>query len=197
MPLPPIKITLARKDVHFKRILELQRANLREALDTETAAAEGFVTATHDLPLLKRMAAAAAPVIALDERKLAGYCLAMTRDFAAEVPVLTDLFARQDAIVHRGERLGDSDYLVMGQICVAPLYRGTGAKIADRMYKYLRACYHLRFPYCVTAVDAANTRSLRVHERVGFTELQRWRAPDGHHWVIVIWNWRDGMEGFD
>ena len=190
----PIKLTLARKDYQLKQILQLQKANLIESVDADTASTQGFVTATHDLPLLKRMGASAAPVIAIRERTVLGYCLAMTRDFAADVPVLTALFERQDATEHRGELLGDSDYLVMGQICVAEEARGK--KVADRMYKYLRACYHLRFPYCVTAIDARNTRSLRVHERVGFEVLDRFQAPDGRNWVIVIWNWRDGMEGF-
>ena len=190
----PLKLTLARKDYQLKQILQLQRANLIESVDADTASSQGFVTATHDLPLLQRMSASAAPVIGIRGRTVLGYCLAMTRDFATEVPVLTTLFERQDAITHRGELLGDAGYLVMGQICVAEEARGQ--KLPDRMYKYLRACYHLRFPYCVTAVDARNTRSLHVHERVGFDVLDRFTTPDGRDWVLVIWNWRDGMEGF-
>lgn len=191
----PLKLTLARKDYQFKQILELQRANLYDTVGAETAGDQGFVTATHDLPLLKRMAATAAPVIAIQDRRVLGYCLAMTRDFAAEVPVLVSLFARQDELTYRGARLGDSEYLVTGQICVAEEARGK--RLADRMYKYLRACYHLRFPYCVTGIDARNTRSLRVHERVGFDELDRFDSPDGRRWVVVAWDWRRGMEGFD
>ncbi len=191
----PIKITLARKDAQLKQILELQRANLIESVDAGTAVSQGFVTATHELPLLKAMNTAAASVIALRDRKVVGYCLAMTREFGHVVPVLAPLFERQDAIEHRGMLLGESDYLVMGQICVAEEARAQ--KLPDRMYKYLRACYHLRFPYCVTAIDARNTRSRRVHERIGFEELNRFTSPDGRNWILVIWNWRDGMEGFE
>lgn len=183
------KVTLARKPAHLKQILKLQAANVLEAIDDDTARSQGFVTATHDLELLQRMTASAASVIALQERQLVGYCLAMTREFGDSVPVLTPLFERQDAIEYRGELLGDSGYLVMGQICVAQGARGQ--KLADRMYKYLRGCYHLRFPYCITAVDARNTRSLRIHQRVGFEEIDRFQASDGRNWVLVIWNWRD------
>ena len=189
-----LKITLARKDYQLKQILELQRANVIDAVDAATATSQGFVTATHDLPLLKQMTASAASVIAIEGRRVLGYCLAMTREFGESVPVLTALFERQDAIAHRGKLLGESGYLVMGQICVAEEARGQ--KLADRMYKYLRGCYHLRFPYCVTAIDARNTRSRRVHERIGFAELERFTAPDGRDWVLVIWNWRDGMEDY-
>lgn len=183
------KVTLARKPTHLKQILKLQATNVIGAIDADTASSQGFVTATHDLGLLERMTASAASVIALQERKLVGYCLAMTREFGESIPVLAPLFERQDAIEYRGELLGKSGYLVMGQICVAEQARGQ--KLADRMYKYLRGCYHLRFSYCVTAVDVRNTRSLRVHERVGFEELDRFRSPDGRNWVMVIWNWRD------
>ncbi|MCP9236967.1 GNAT family N-acetyltransferase [Lewinella sp. JB7] len=194
MTMEPIKITLARRDGQLKQILELQRINALESLDADTAKDQGFVTARHDLPLLQRMNASAAAVIALRERKLQGYCLAMTREFSQSIPSLAILFEKQDAIVHRGELLGEVEYLVMGQVCVAEEARGQ--KLADRMYKYLRACYHLRFPYCLTAIDARNTRSQRVHERIGFEELARFTAPDGRNWILIIWNWRDGMEGF-
>ncbi|THH37702.1 GNAT family N-acetyltransferase [Neolewinella litorea] len=190
----PIKITLARKDYQLKQILALQRANLIESVDADTASAQGFVTATHDLPLLQRMTAAAASVIAIRERKVLGYCLAMTRDFSEDIPALTFLIQRQDSLMHRGQLLGESEYIIMGQICVAEEARGL--RLPDRMYKYLRACYHLRYTYCVTAIDARNTRSQHVHERVGFEELDRFTSADGRNWILVIWNWRDGMEGF-
>ncbi len=188
----PIKVTLTRKPAQLKQILRLQAANVAEAVGEETARSQGFVTATHDLELLQQMTATAASVIALQERRVVGYCLAMTREFGASLPVLAPLFARQDEIVHRGVPLRESGYLVMGQICVAEEARGK--KLADRMYKYLRGCYHLRFPYCITGVDARNTRSLRVHERAGFSPLDRFTAPDGRDWVLLIWNWQDGMK---
>ena len=75
----------------------------------------------------------------------------------------------------------------MGQLCVAEEARGR--KLPDRMYKYLRGCYHPRFHYCVTAIDVRNTRSLRVHERVGFEQVDRFVAPDGRDWIIVAWDW--------
>jgi len=170
------KVTLARTPTHLKQILKLQAANTEEVIDGDTARSQGFVTAVHDLELLQRMKDSAASVIAVQGRKVVGYCLAMTREFGESLPVLAPLFERQDAIEYRGKPLGETGYLVMGQLCVAEHARGK--KLADRMYKYLRGCYHLRFPYCVTAIDVRNTRSLRVHERIGFAELDRFTATD-------------------
>lgn len=185
---PPIKITLARKPTELKQILALQAENIPEVLTEDELKSQGFVTAKHDLALLTRMNEAAAAVIAKDGRKVVGYALAMTREFANEIPVLEPLFTRQDKLTYRGQLLGETDYLEMGQICVAEGARGQ--RLADRMYKYMRVCYHPRFAYCLTAIDARNTRSLRVHERIGFEVLDRFIADDGHDWILVIWDWR-------
>lgn len=186
----PIRITLARKKTELKQIIELQKKNLLAAVDEQTAKEQGFLTAVHDYEALATMNTAAAAVIAKDGTRVVGYALAMKREFANFVPTLWELFKHQDEAMHRGVRLGDENYLVMGQICVAEEARGH--RIADRMYKYMRSCYSLHYPYLVTAVDARNTRSLRVHERVGFEELVSFTSEDKERdWVIVIWNWRE------
>ena len=190
---PPIRITLARKKTELKQIIELQRANLRETVGEEEALEQGFVTAVHDPKVLADMNAAAASVIAKDGTKVVGYALTMLRSFADNVPALTELFQRQDNAVFQGQRLGDTNYLVMGQICVAQEARGR--RLADRMYKYMRSCYSLHYPYLVTGIDARNKRSIRVHERVGFKLLAEFHSEaTGKDWVIVIWDWRRGLD---
>jgi len=186
---PPIRITLARKKTELKQIIELQRANLRETVGEEEAQQQGFVTAAHDPKVLADMNAAAASVIAKEGTKVVGYALTMLRSFADNVPALTEPFQHQDNAVFQGQRLGDTNYLVMGQICVAQEARGM--RLADRMYKYMRSCYSLHYPYLVTGIDVRNKRSLRVHERVGFKLLTEYRSEaTGKDWVIVVWDWR-------
>lgn len=188
-PRKPIRVTLARKKTELKQIIALQKANLRDTVGEETARDQGFVTAVHDLSVLEAMNTAAASVIAKDGTKVVGYALTMLRSFADDVPSLTELFQRQDNAVFRGQRVGDTNYLVMGQICVAEAVRGQ--RLADRMYKYMRSCYSLHYPYLVTGIDARNSRSRRVHERIGFKLLDEYQSPDtGKEWVIVIWDWR-------
>jgi ribosomal protein S18 acetylase RimI-like enzyme len=185
----PIRITLARKKTELKQIIELQKKNHLEAVDEDTAKGQGFLTAVHKYEVLEAMNAAAATVIAKDGTRVVGYALTMRREFAADVPALTELFEHQDNAIHEGQLLGDQDYLVMGQICVAKEARGL--RLPDRMYKYMRSCYSLHYPYLVTAIDARNTRSVRVHERVGFKELVRFVSEkSGKDWIFVAWNWR-------
>ena len=185
----PIRITLARKKTELRQIIDLQRANLRETVGEKTATDQGFVTAVHRPEVLAEMNAAAASVIAKDGTKVVGYALTMLRRFADDVPALTELFERQDNAVYNGQRVGDTNYLVMGQICVAEAARGK--RLPDRMYRYMRGCYNIHYPYLITAIDARNTRSRRVHERVGFEVLDEFRSVEsGKDWVLVIWDWR-------
>lgn len=188
-PTNPVKITLARKEIDLKRIIALQKANLPTALTPEQEAEQGFVSATHDLETLAAMNETAASVIAKDGTNLAGYALAMTRAYSKRVPLLTPTFEFQDQLVYQGKTLDEHDYIVMGQVCVDKAYRGQ--KLVDRMYKYFRACYSPHYPLLVTSISPRNARSRRVHQRCGFIELGEFTAPDGHEWIIVVWDWRE------
>lgn len=184
----PIKITLARKKTELRQIIALQRANLRETVGEEVAAEQGFVTAVHDPAVLAEMNAATASVVAKDGAKVVGYALTMLGSFATKVPALTEVLAQQDQATYNGQLLADVDYLNMGQVCVAESHRGR--RLVDRMYKYMRGCYSIHYPYLVTAVDARNTRSRRVHARIGFKEIRSFHSAEtGKDWVIVLWDW--------
>jgi L-amino acid N-acyltransferase YncA len=183
-----LKITLTRKDADLKKILKLQVQNLEANVPDEIKEEQGFVTAVHDLETLQKMAETSAHVVIKDGAKIAGYALAMTRQFSKSVPLLVATFEFQDQLVYKGKTLAEHDYIVMGQVCVAEGYRGQ--KLVDRMYKYFRGCYSIHYPFLVTAVSPNNPRSIRVHERCGFEVAGTFNAPTGHEWVIVVWDWR-------
>lgn len=183
----PIKITLARKQTELKQIIALQRLNLKSAIDADTAKDQGFLSAVHDFAVLEEMNNSTAAVIAKQGTKVEGYALAMTRPFAAKIPTLEPVWALQDSATINGEQLGAVNYLGMGQVCVAKEFRGLG--LVDRMYKYMRSCYSLHYPYLITAVDSSNTRSQRVHERTGFKVLKKEKAITGQEWLVVGWDW--------
>ena len=183
-----IRITLARKKTELKQIIDLQRANLREHIGEDTARQQGFLTAVHDPKVLAEMNVTTAAVIAKRGTRVVGYALAMTRPFAEKIPTLEPVWALQDEASINGEALAGLNYMGMGQVCVAEEARGK--RVVDRMYKYMRTCYSLHYPYLITAIDTTNTRSRRVHERIGFKELLVKRAVTGQEWVVVGWDWR-------
>ncbi|MGZ6124473.1 MAG: GNAT family N-acetyltransferase [Myxococcales bacterium] len=167
----------------LERILELQRKNLARSLGPEEIAAQGFVTVEHTLDVLRRMHAIAPSIVARDGEELAGYALVMPAECRAFVPILAPMFQRLESL-----RLFRERFYVMGQICVAHAWRGKG--VFDLLYRAHR--HHLRSFYdcSITEVATRNRRSMRAHERVGFTVIDRYRdATD--EWALLRWNWSD------
>ena len=166
-------------DGELELILRLQRANHPHQLSADERASQGFVTVAHDLPLLQRMHAIAPSIVAFDGAELAGYALVMPVECRAMIPMLVPMFDRLDA-------LGVTSYYIMGQVCVAKPYRGRG--VFDALYAAHREYLGARYQRCVTEVATRNARSMRAHERVGFTVLEQYRdATD--EWALLVWNW--------
>ena len=165
----------------LEQILELQRANLTRNLGPDEVVSQGFVTVQHTLPILERMHAIAPSIVAKDGDALAGYALVMPIECRFFIPLLEPMFRRLDELGLFRER-----FYVMGQVCVDKRWRGQG--IFDLLYdahrRYLRPSYDC----CVTEVSTRNTRSMRAHERVGFTVIERYRdATD--EWALLRWDW--------
>ncbi len=170
-------------DWELEQILSLQRANLARHLSAEEIAAQGFVTVEHTLDLLKRMHLLAPSIVARDRDRLAGYALVMPLQCRSFIPILEPMFARLGSLGMLQRR-----FYVMGQICVAKPWRGQG--VFDLLYRAHR--HHLRatYDFSVTEVATRNTRSMRAHERVGFTVIDRYRdATD--EWALMRWDWSE------
>ncbi|HWE26156.1 MAG TPA: GNAT family N-acetyltransferase [Myxococcales bacterium] len=165
----------------LQQILELQQRNLPRNLSERDATADGFVTVEHTLDLLRLMHALVPSIVSKDGDELAGYALVMPVECRSFIPVLAPMFQRLEALGMFRRR-----FYVMGQICVAPAYRGRG--VFDQLYAAHREHLRGRFDACVTEVSVRNGRSLRAHQRVGFTELERYR-DETDEWVLLVWNW--------
>jgi hypothetical protein len=168
------------------QIIDLQRQNLPASLSEETMASQGFVTVRHDRAVLQRMSEAAPAVIAKAGGRVVAYALVMPREFAADVPVLQPLFDTMDRLSWRAVPLRDNPrWFVMGQICVAEGYRGTG--IFEGLYRTLASTYRGVYDFTVTEVAERNTRSRRAHERVGFRNLHNYSdSVTGEVWHVIV-----------
>jgi len=180
-----IELTIVSSPDEVSQILALQAVNLSAVLTPEVRAAQGFVTVRHDPSVLQRMNEAAPAAVAKAEGRVVGYALVMLRGFAVDVPALAPLFEMLDTLSWQGRPLGGNPrWFVMGQICVADGYRGTG--IFDGLYRTLAEHYGDRFDFTVTEVSARNTRSLRAHRRVGFQTLRVYaHATTGEEWHVI------------
>ncbi|MBC9797607.1 GNAT family N-acetyltransferase [Sinomicrobium weinanense] len=182
-----IEYDLARSETDLRGILELQKKNSPGAISPEEAASQGFVTVRHDLDILGRMNREAPSIIAKDKDKVIGYCLAMTRNFKKDIPVLIPMFNTIDKLSFKNEPLLDANYIVSGQVCIDKAYRGKG--ILDGLYNHYREAYKDIYKYIITEIVTTNQRSVKAHLRVGFEHLHSYIAPDNTDWDIVIWDW--------
>ena len=179
-------ITTAQTDQDLSEIIALQKVNLPKNISPEEAQSQGFVTVVHDFETLKKMNEDEAHIIAKLDGRVVGYCLAMTKNFKADIPVLIPMFDKMDEQHYKGKFIRDYNYIVCGQVCVAKAVRGQG--VFDRMYRYYRAVHATKYDLILTEIATRNQRSIRAHYRVGFEALLRF-ATDSEDWEIVVWDW--------
>lgn len=183
MPLVP---TIVTTETALQDILRLQQLNLKQHVAPEERKEQGFLTVQHTLEMLQLMHREAPSIIVKDGNELAGYALTMLRSCRQLIPTLEPMFHAFDPLTWKGKPLNDYAYYAMGQICVAKQYRGMG--VFDLLYQHHRTTYQSRYDFIITEVSTSNTRSLRAHERVGFTTIHTYRdALD--EWAVVLWAW--------
>ncbi len=175
----------AQTDSDLREILSLQQANHSSSLSAPQAARDGFVTVMHSLELLRQMNNAAGQIVAKDGHKVIGYALVMFKSFGNMIPVLKPMFERLSTIQHGDRKVTDHAFYVMGQICVDERYRGKG--IFDALYMKHKDLQKDHFDLCVTSVATRNKRSMRAHERVGFSTIHTFRDQTDE-WNILAWD---------
>lgn len=182
-------ITTVQSEADLIGILALQQANLRRSLPADVASQQGFVTLQYTLDQMRQMHQAGPSVVAKDGDTVVGYVITTLPETRQFVPELANLFDQIDTLAYQNRPLPTYAYYVAGQVCVANGYRGQA--LLDRMYQHHRTIYAEQFQLLITDISALNTRSLRVHERIGFQSLQRFYEPTaGEDWVVVVWDWQ-------
>lgn len=183
-----MNITIAKDIEDLKGIKLLQQQNLKQNLTAAEAAEEGFVTAEYSLGYLQQMHNESPSVIARDNHIIAGYALATTKEVGMQHDLLSDLFTTIDKLTYRSYPLKNSAYIVVGQLCVARDYRGTG--LAQKMYDAFRRMYEDKFDYCITDVAESNPRSLKAHLKSGFRVIDVLNYG-GTTWNVILWDWKN------
>jgi GNAT superfamily N-acetyltransferase len=174
---------LVDSNEELQQILALQQANLKINLSASEIAEQGFVTVEHTPQQLLQMHKLQPSIIVKDGAELAGYALVMPRECATIVPVLIPAFELLEKLVYKGRPVQDWKWYMMGQVCVAKNYRGMGVfkQLYDAHQTFLRSHFQL----CITEISTSNTRSLRAHQKVGFSVLHTYTdATD--EWAIVV-----------
>lgn len=182
-----IQIKLTETDSELLGILELQKLNHLTEISESEKLEQGFVTVRHSLDQLRMMQKIEPHVIAVDGEKVIGYILAMTKKSKDLVPVLVPMFEQFDRLIFGEKRLSAYDYMVIGQICVDKSYRGQG--IFNKMYELYRSTFSRRYDFAITEIALSNLRSLKAHQRVGFSTIHEFEDMT-QKWAIVLLDWK-------
>jgi len=183
--MPEVKLVTTSEEI--SAIKELQNLNLRPNISDTEAASEGFLTASYTIAYLQAMNADAPSVIAKMGDKVVGYAMVTTHNLRDGHDLMADLFNTIDRTSYGGRLLSETDYVVVGQLCLAKEFRGLG--LVQQMYNHFKDCYADRFEYLVTDVAQANVRSLKAHKKTGFQVIDT-LTYGGIGWDIVLWDWR-------
>ena len=181
-----ITIKRVTEFTELEGIKQLQDANLKKNLSEEMAGSEGFVMADYTLDFLQAMHAESPSIVAMDNGRVIGYALSATKSIRHQHALLADLFNAIDKINYNHQLLENSKYVVVGQLCVALGYRGTG--LAQNMYNYFKSSLSPEFDYCITDVANENIRSLKAHQKTGFQVIDTLNYG-GIIWNIILWDW--------
>jgi len=182
-----VTIKLVTTPEEIKGIQDLQQSNLRKNLSEAEALEQGFVTAEYSIECLQSMHDASPSVIAVSDNKIVGYALVALKSIRNEHPLLADLFNSIDLTNYQTKNLSQSNYVVVGQLCVAKGFRGIG--LVDRLYQFFKNAYSDQFEYLITDVAQDNQRSLKAHKKTGFEVIDT-LSYGGLNWDIVLWDWK-------
>lgn len=181
-----ISIQMLQTDAEIQGIKILQNANLKNKISTEEAKQEGFLTAAYSIEFLQIMNQYTPAIIAKDQDHIVGYALACDKQSMGQHPLLDDLFHQVDKMEFKGKLLSNTNYILVGQLCVAKSHRGIG--LVQSMYAFFKTNYASKYSYLITDVDEYNPRSVKAHQKSGF-EIINTLHYGGSNWHVVLWDW--------
>ena len=181
-----MEIRLA-EEKDLEGITHLNQANLkRNLLDTEKIKSQGYVSWEYSLPLLQKMHLQHPSVIALTNERVVGYALIAIKQVRREHPEFNLVLHKLDHITYQQKPLSEYNYYAMGQVCIEETCRGQG--IFDKLFQAHKQYMQKQYDFVVTTISPTNLRSIKAHERIGFTAIHEFEDHFGS-WVVVLWDW--------
>lgn len=179
-------ITLQSRPEEIQGIKNLQSACQINNISEEEAKAEGFVTAMYSIDFLTHMNACTPSIIALSDNQVVGYALVCDKQSFGHHPLLDDLFNHVDKLNYNGVELINTNYVLVGQLCVAKSHRGLG--LVQSMYQYFQKTYSKTYSFLITDVDERNMRSIKAHKKSGFEIIHTIEYGESN-WHVILWDW--------
>jgi ribosomal protein S18 acetylase RimI-like enzyme len=168
------------------QIHKLNQQNIKCNVDEGEQAREGFVSWLYPPVLLQQMHELAPTIIVKDDDKVVGYALTTLKESSRFHPDLETMFRNLETVEYKDRALFSYRFYCMGQICIAKEYRGKG--IVNMLYQKHKEMYSAQHDFILTEISTSNRRSIKAHEKIGFTSIYTYRDTMDE-WSVVIWNW--------
>ncbi|MET0299548.1 MAG: hypothetical protein ABW036_07295, partial [Flavitalea sp.] len=115
-------ITKNENDLH--QILALQEKNLKQNLNDDQKATEGFLTMQFSYELMYNLHKLAPSIVVRDGDKIIAYAIVLMKEGRDFYTDLEEMFVNLEKLHWKGISLASYKFYVMGQICVDKDYRG-------------------------------------------------------------------------
>ena len=181
-------LKLVETEQELVGLKQLQTNNLRRIIGEEEAMKEGFVTSEYNLSLLQKMHHIHPSIIVEEGEEVVGYTIVTNKAVLGDHVEIDHLFNTLDATQYNGVFLKESNYILIGQVCVAKSHRGQGW--VPQMYEYYKQLHAKDYSFLVTDISQANKRSVRMHNKIGFETIGVIEQV-GTGWDIVLWDWNN------
>jgi len=179
--------TVVKTNEELQQIHDLNQQNLKQHLDSNERAKEGFVSWLYPVELLRQMQELAPTIIVKDDDHVVGYALTTLKEASRFHPDLQIMFANLESLTYKDRPLFSYHFYCMGQICVAKDYRGKG--IVQMLYQKHKETFGEEYDFLLTEISTRNPRSIKAHEKVGFKTVYTYKDYMDE-WAVVIWDWK-------
>ena len=177
------------KESEIPALLDLQKANLKQNLDTQTIDSQGFVSFVYTPEIIKAMMHEEPQIVVKQGNLIIGYALTTTLKCGEKMPLMKPLVEMSKKLHFKDKPLSSMWYYIMGQVCVRAGYRGIG--VFDALYKGHKQFLSSEYNCVITEIAGENKRSLAAHSRVGFKTIHQYYDDfSQREWHIVLWDFK-------
>jgi predicted GNAT superfamily acetyltransferase len=177
------EITRKAEVIDVPIILNLLRENLGQYLPEDSKKKEGFLSFNPTEAELAEIINDTGVVINMKGNELKGYFITLSKDLARKSSFWNEMLDNAESMDYEGKKIGDYNYALIGQICVAKAFRG-GMTFNRLYYTTSSMLKEKGYEVAIGEIASDNAKSLAVHSFL--TEIGTYESNSGIKWHVMI-----------
>jgi predicted GNAT superfamily acetyltransferase len=155
-------------EADFPALQQLNEANLFQNLSLEEAREFGFLSDPMPYEYQRQLNKREPFITAKLDGRLIGYLVPLP-DYYRDMPELMDGWDQDEVFIYEGRRVGDYQFIRLGQVVVDKEFRGRG--VLRALYEEMKRRYLATYELVLVWISKYNSRSLLAHQKLGFLHL--------------------------